>query len=143
MTSLSRTRITPTFISRTSNMRRHNAASDSALDLKALNKNSNGHDIGPLPALRAKYGKSRGKTSPRIRASYDSAADLHGVETSSTWNTSTQKFVAYSTFPLLLLLAPQLWMNYTNLRAGNAVALAALSWMVSFRYFLIIYCVPS
>ena len=98
---------------------------DSAEDLSSIGKS-----LKRMPTRHLGGSKGRtGKRSPRIKAQYDSAADLTQIGLNN-WDAQTKRCVALSTLPLLLLLAPQLWMNYVNLTTNNAAALAALSWMV-------------
>lgn len=45
------------------------------------------------------------------------------------WDKVTERLVDLSTVAFVFLLMPQLWKNYQALAAGNASALAGLSWM--------------
>ena len=46
------------------------------------------------------------------------------------WDDTTKRLVEASTVAFVFLLLPQLWKNSQALAAGNAAALAGLSWVV-------------
>ena len=65
-----------------------------------------------------------------VAAASSSTSAEHGPQP-TTWEQQTQRLVAVSTLPFLLLMMPQVIKNASNFMAGNARALAALSWVVS------------
>jgi hypothetical protein len=70
------------------------------------------------------------RASERCSPGCEAAPERAQADPSSSWDRSTQRLVAGSTLPFLLLLLPQLWKNHVNLCAGNAAARGALSWLV-------------
>ena len=67
----------------------------------------------------------------RCVAAASSSSSAEDRPKPKTWEQQTQRLVAVSTLPFLLLMMPQVVKNASNFMAGNARALAALSWVVS------------
>ena len=78
------------------------------------------------PRKQRKYVTSRQVVAASVSDVVDSLQPQ-----SSSWEHLTQQLVTLSIVPFLLLMAPQVIKNASNFMAGNARALAALSWVVS------------
>ena len=72
---------------------------------------------------------SRRQARSAAAASQSAAAESNSLQHPS-WEQRTQQLVALSTLPFFLLMMPQVVKNASNFMAGNARALAALSWVV-------------
>lgn len=91
------------------------------------------------PALSAQFRRkrspnvikqsSRSRRHPFAATTQANSAEGSGLQP-KTWEQRTQQLVAVSTLPFLLLMMPQVIKNASNFMAGNARALAALSWVV-------------
>ncbi len=85
--------------------------------------------------LQTRQSRSR---SQQFVAASTAAALSNSQPDPHDWEHLTQRLVALSTVPFLLLMMPQVIKNASNFMAGNARALAALSWVVSPIYMSIL-----
>ena len=82
----------------------------------------------PLEASACAPATTAVDDSPAAAGQHPSG-DAAGAAAAQRWDTLTQQLVALSTLPFIFLFLPQLLKNHANLTAGNAEALAVLSWM--------------
>jgi hypothetical protein len=113
------------------------AAGDSAegLPRRLRPEAAAGLKLAPAPAAHAAP-RRRGPCAARAAAAAPPAADdaaaagrARDAARAARWDRATAALVAASTLPFLLLFLPQAARNARTLAAGNAAALAAVSWV--------------